>query len=524
MSKITDKITPKAIAIVAIIALSYMVYSWYTPIALDDYLFARYYLDVNGNSSDFSFRAFADYILSVRMNENGRLANYLCAPIVLWMPHWLWSITISFLITSTIVISAVLSSGKRRLSARMLIFVWGLSVIFLPWQDYSGLSVIDYALNYFLSWFLVLVTIICLIRVERSSVSHSRFFIMAVGAFFTGMVHESFSFALIATLFVIAVSKKFRLSEQWWGLFSALVVGELLCVTAPGIISRFGGAGGGKLHNLIYFVMFVKNTKLFFTAVFLTGTAMLFTKSGRRHLTSIFKDSVNRYCALCAAFAMLIHIIVFAPVRFSLASVAPTIILFTGALRSQTKFFAHFNRLFSAISLSLIMLFYGVLCYWQKQIFEEHEVLLQKIKKANGKIVYAETIRFAPWYTFSYVLDGLWFDGAQSDFLADYLKLERDRFFVLPESFENKSLSECSRIKIDGRGYYYQYEDFVFVESNYDIYLLPKHLTITMADGKTRGTQMTWHIYLDKDNRGWFIGIPEKKEIKGPFRRIAVGY
>lgn len=34
MSKITDKITPKAIAIVAIIALSYMVYSWYTPIAL----------------------------------------------------------------------------------------------------------------------------------------------------------------------------------------------------------------------------------------------------------------------------------------------------------------------------------------------------------------------------------------------------------------------------------------------------------------------------------------------------------
>lgn len=149
MSKITDKITPKAIAVVAVIALTYMVYSWYTPIALDDYLFARYYLDVNGNSSDFSFKALADYILSVRMNENGRLANYLCAPIVLWMPHWLWSITISFLITSTIVISAVLSSGKRRLSARMLIFVWGLSVIFLPWQDYSGLIVIDYALNYF---------------------------------------------------------------------------------------------------------------------------------------------------------------------------------------------------------------------------------------------------------------------------------------------------------------------------------------------------------------------------------------
>lgn len=509
-----------SVAVIAILMVYYTVYAWFTPIALDDYIFARYYLDVNGDSPSFSFTALADYILSVRDNENGRLANYLCAPIVLWMPHWLWSIIIGAIITSTIALSAWLASDKKYLSSRMLIFVWGLSAIFLPWQDYSGLIVIDYALNYFLSWFLILTTMISLLRVERGAVGYLQYGLMALGAFMAGMVHESFSLALIATLFVIAILKKLRLPAQWWGLFATLVIGLIICISAPGIISRISVAGSARHHDLMYFLMFVKHTKLLCTAVFLTGTAMFFTKSGRRHLTSIFKDSVNRYCALFAVFAMLIHIIVFAPVRFSMASVAPTIILLTGALRSQTKFFVRFNGLVSAISLSLIMLFYGVLCYWQKQIFEEHEVLLQKIKKANGKIVYAETIRFAPWYTFSYVLDGLWFDGAQSDFLADYLKLERDRFFVLPESFENKSLSECSRIKIDGRGYYYQYEDFVFVESNYDIFLLPKHLTITMADGKTCGTQMTWHIYLDKDNRGWFIGIPEKKEIKGPFRHI----
>lgn len=509
-----------SVAVIAILMVCYTVYAWFTPIALDDYIFARYYLDVNGDSPSFSFTALADYILSVRDNENGRLANYLCAPIVLWMPHCLWSIIIGAIITSTIALSAWLASDKKYLSGRMLIFVWGLSAIFLPWQDFSGLIVIDFALNYFLSWFLILTTMISLLRVERASVGYLQYGLMVLGAFMAGMVHESFSLALIATLFVIAILKKLRLPPQWWGLFATLVIGFIICISAPGIIGRISVTGSARHHDLMYFLMFVKHTKLLCTAVFLSGAAMLFNKSGRRHLTSIFKDSVNRYCALCAVFAMLIHIIVFAPVRFSMASVAPTIILFTGALRSQTKFFAHFNRLFSAISLSLIMLFYGVLCYWQKQIFEEHKVLLQEIKKANGKIIYADTIRFAPWYTFSYVLDGLWFDGFQSDFLADYLKLERGRFFVLPESFENKSLSECSRIKIDGRGYYYQYEDFVFVESNYDIFLLPKHLTITMADGKTCGTQMAWHIYIDKENRGWFIGIPEKKEIKGPFRHI----
>lgn len=524
MSKITDKITPKAIAVVAVIALTYMVYSWYTPIALDDYLFARYYLDVNGNSSDFSFKALADYILSVRMNENGRLANYLCAPIVLWMPHWLWSITISFLITSTIVISAVLSSGKRRLSARMLIFVWGLSVIFLPWQDYSGLIVIDYALNYFLSWFLVLVTIICLIRVERSSVSHSRFFIMAVGAFFTGMVHEGFSFALIATLFVIALSKKFRLSAQWWGLFSALAVGELLCVTAPGIISRFGGAGSGKLHDLIYFVMLVKKTKLFVPAVFLTGTAMVFTKSGRRHLTSIFKDSVNRYFALFAFFAIAIHIFVFAPSRFALASVAPTIILFSGALRSQTNFFIHFNKIISTASLSLLLLFYGTLCLWQKRIDEEHNILVSAIKNANGRTVFANTIRFTPWYTFSYVVDGLWFNGVQIDCLAEYLQFDGDRFLVLPKPFEDKDLCECPKIDIMGKGNFYQYKDYIFIEDTYDGMSLPKSLRFNMTDGRSKISPVVWHLYYDKDNRGWYVGIPEKKIIQGPFRHIVEGY
>lgn len=513
------RVNGASVAVVAIMMVCYAVYAWFTPLALDDYLFARYYLDVNGDSPSFSFKALAEYISSVRIFENGRLANYLCAPIVLWMPHWMWSIFISALITSTIVLSWWLASGKKHLSARTLIFVWALSVIFFPWQDYSGLIVIDYALNYFLSWFLILTTMISLLRVERASVSYPLFGVMAVGAFLTGMIHESFSLALVATLSVNAILRKLKLPAQWWVLFGALVLGSIICISAPGIIRRIS-LSGGRQHTFMYFVMLVKNTKFFFAAVFLIGLAMIFTKSGRRHLENIFKDSVNRYCALFAVFAMLIHIIVFAPVRFSLASVAPTIILFTGALRSQTKFFVRFNGLVSAISLSLIMLFYGVLCYWQKQIFEEHEVLLQKIKKANGKIVYAETIRFAPWYTFSYVLDGLWFDGAQSDFLADYLKLERDSFFVLPESFENKSLSECPRIEIGGRGYYYQYENFVFVESNYDILLLPKHLTFTMSDGKTCGSQMTWHIYIDKDNRGWFIGTPEKKEIKGPFRHI----
>lgn len=120
-----------AIIVIALMMLVYTIYSWVTPYAHDDYMFSRYYLDGNNHQESFSLTGLFNYISMVRNVENGRLANYLCAPIVMWMPHWLWSLLFGAIVTASVMLSARLSVGRKQVSARMIVFIWALSVIFL---------------------------------------------------------------------------------------------------------------------------------------------------------------------------------------------------------------------------------------------------------------------------------------------------------------------------------------------------------------------------------------------------------
>ena len=130
------------------------------------------------------------------------------------------------------------------------------------------------------------------------------------------------------------------------------------------------------------------------------GVIMSLSRSGRRHLSSIFANPINVFAALLALFATISIVAAYAPARSAMMAVPPTIILLVGSLQSHWNFPRYFSRIPSAIVLSLILIFYGGLIYWQNKIRQQNDIIVEAMRKAGGKPVYFDTIDYTPWYTF----------------------------------------------------------------------------------------------------------------------------
>lgn len=510
-----------AVIVMVAMMMVYTIYSWCTPYALDDYMFVGYYLDGNPDES-LSLSGLWNYISTVRSSENGRLANLLCAPIVMWLPHWLWAIFFGAIVTASITLSARLASGNRRVTAGMLIFVWALSVIFLPWQDFSGLVVIDYALNYLFSWLLVLLTLIALLKVEEKPMKSGYYCPAVFLAFLTGMVHESFSAVLVIAITTYAAIKKFRMSPQWWGIFVALVIGLIICLTAEGIIQRtIRTTGFERARDLMYFARLIYHTMSLCAIVGFVGFVMSFTKSGRVRLRSIFSRPVNIYMALVAFFAIISIIAVYAPARSAMMAVPPTIILLAGALQSQWNLSRYFSRISPAVVLALILTFYGGLIYWEHKIKLQNNVIVELMKNAKGRPVYFDTVRDTPWYTFDYPVNGLWhYYNAHQGYIAEYLGMDGSKLYVLPKVLENVDLKKCDKVIFENNEGFFQIGDYLLSDSRNDRYSLPDRFRFISEDGSFIDSGVNWKPFAACDSSVWCLGIPVKKEVKGPFLKI----
>lgn len=510
-----------AIIVMVAMMVVYTIYSWCTPYALDDFMFAGYYLDGNPDES-FTLSGLWNYISTVRSSENGRLANLLCAPIVMWLPHWLWALIFGAIVTTSITLSARLATGNKPVTAGMLIFVWALSVIFLPWQDFSGLVVIDYALNYLLSWVLVLLTLIFLLKVEEKTMRSSYYCPALFLAFLTGMIHESFSAVLLAAVTVYAAIKRFRMTSQWWGIYVALILGLIICLSAEGIINRvIRTTGLERPRDMMYFARLIYHTMSLCAIVGFVGIVMSFTKSGRSRLRDIFLRPVNVYVALIAIFATINIIAFYAPPRSAMMAVPPTIILLAGALQAQWNFTRYFSRIPSAVVMSLILTFYGGLIYWEYKIKLQNDVLFGLMKKANGRPVYFDTINDTPWYTFDYPVNGLWhYYDAHQGYIADYFGWDNSKRYVLPKVLENADLNKCDRIIFENNEGYFQIGNYLLSDSRNDRYLLPDRFRFISEDGSFIDSGVNWKPFDAGDSSVWCLGIPLKKEVKGPFVKI----
>lgn len=522
MTTLFQKITPKAIAVAAVMTITYIIFSWYVPVAIDDFTFMSYYLDLNGGDPSFSLSVLCGYIKSVWEIENGRLANYLCAPFLLWLPHWLRAILMGATISATYLISAKFAVGNNPLTGRVVVFVWALSVVFLPWHDYSGLMIVDYFLNYFFSWLLVLLTLACIFRLEKKNFNPLQYVFVIILSVATGLIHECFSLPLMGALGCVALINRFRMKPQWWGIFIALFIGYVICMSSPAILDRLmiTTTDTDKRAFLLNFLRILYHSVLLCVIVGIVAFIMLLSKSGRHRLKNILSNIQNQYFTFLSLFALCIVFVLVVTGRAAFLAITPMIIVATNGLYTESRFFRYFSAIPSGFVLLLLLAFYGPLIYWQKKIYEEHEAVYADVKRNIGKHVYHDTIITAPWYTFRYTTDGLWAVGYQYFGLSCHFHVDEDRLTVLPEVLKGADLSKCAKVEYAGDEDIYQIGDYLIVKGDVDQSRLSDDYIFYMANGKKRGSSICWRYFYDENGVKWTIGLPLRGPINGPFLRI----
>ena len=304
MVHINCRIIAISIIVLSMIVI-YAIFSWLSPVMIDDLMFWHKYLDANNGDATPSLLGYWCYIRDLWLYENGRLANMLCAPVVLWMPKIVWNVFLACVISCMYLISARIINNSWNFEPLLLVVVWIAYIFILPWHESNSLVIIDYALNYFLSTVVVLLTIWAAWHMEFSQMKNRYLYIgILLMGFVCGLFHEGFSFPLIATLFCIACLNCFKMNCQWWGLFVAVLIGMLICAGSPAIWERFFTSvdADSHFHLKPYIRMFIKNTTLF-AGISILMFVCAFFKRGRRCIKHVFSDQINVYLILLGIYS-----------------------------------------------------------------------------------------------------------------------------------------------------------------------------------------------------------------------------
>ena len=505
------------LGLIAIVMLAvYSLFAWYTPVAIDDYAFMRYYLEANNGSSGFSWSGMAGYISTVWNIENGRLANYLCAPVLLWMPHWLRALSLGLVISTSFILAARLASIKEHLTPPMLVVVWAGMAMFLPWRDISSLMVVDYALNYFLSGLFLLLTLAAAIRLEKSKMGNSLYSAAIIAAFCAGLCHECFGLPLIAAMGIVALMKRFSMPVQWWGLFAAVVAGTVLCLSSPAIWSRIIRWSGSLSIDFIHVCrLLVYSGFIFSFTCLIISCALLFTR-GRRWLRQIFSGSSSRYFGLIALFSAMIAAILRVEGRGFFLPDLSAIVLLAIMLRQGIKLL---NTEAVILGLMLLLLFYANIIRWQRNIYLEDLTVKEAITKSGGEAIYYDVIAETPWWTFRHPTVGLWHSSPHTVPYSNYIHREADSLaLVIPTILRDVDFNDCR--SLPGIGDYKQIGALILLPYNHDNDQLVRDVRIVDAEDSEKGSHIGYEYIKNVDGTLWYVGRPVNTGIHGPYKAI----
>lgn len=494
----------------------YSLFAWFIPVSIDDYAFMRYYLEANGGDPDFSWSGLTGYFSTVWNVENGRLANYLCAPVLLWIPHWLRALLLGLVISSTFILSARLASSKERLTPAMLVFVWALMAMFLPWRDISSLMVADYALNYFLSGLFLLMTLTAAVRLDDSKMGQGFYIAALIAAFCAGLCHECFGLPLISAMAIVALLNRFSMPVRWWGLFAAVVAGTAFCLSSPAIWSRLFSRADSLNLNIVQACRLLAYSGFIFSMVCFILFCGFFTIRGRRWLKQIFSVTVNRYFGLLGVFSAIIAEVLSVEGRgFFLADLSAVVIL--ANILCSTLRRIHFAAVISVAT--LLLLFYVEVIRWQIAVYYEDKDIKEALEESEGEAVYYDVMLDTPWWTLRHPTAGLWRRSSLAVMYSNYIHREADSLaIVLPTVLRGIDFNNCE--PVPGLDEFKQAGDVVLVPSYPDKDLRVWDMRVTTDEGDQGGTWVGYEYVKNIDGTLWCMGTPLKRGLHGPYRFV----
>lgn len=507
------------VATVAAMLAAYGAFSWLCPLMVDDFNFMVEYRAANCGSSAPSVGGVLAYVGEVWRDENGRLANMLCAPVALWVPKWLWALALGATMAALHVLAARMARGSWRIGA-LLPAVWVACILLLPWRDESSLIPLDFALNYLVSALLMLLTLWSAHRLEASAARALPYALMLTAGLLTGMVHEGASLPLLAALTLVAARRRAAMPRQWWGLYAALAAGALLLISSPGLCDRVVDSAHRHASTplLHYLHAFVRTTPLFAAAVAAAAVAAA-CRRGREAMKRIASDRLNAYLLIAAAAGAAMTIVLTAPKR---AAIWSSLLLIVLLFRIGVPWLAPRLRpravaAAAATMLAAACLFYAGVLHWQKRICDEYTAIMAELMAVGTEgFIYKDTIRFTPWWTLGHPTAGVWCRYAQAVHVNRLLGRANDASLVVPAALRDYDFAHPTPVA-SNRDCYQAGDMLLLKESDLEWGLTLHNWRITLADGTVAGVYLNM-IPHTVDGHAWIVGIPTRSHVRGPYR------
>ncbi len=367
----------------AIVGLMFILFYYYTPWLLDDYWFAKSYMNHNGGSSSFSFQALYQFAKTTRNFENGRLANVLAPVSTLMISHWLFAVLAGCL--CSLLIYLIVRSASVKAHMPLVISGTALaSIVCLPWRD--SMFVADFFLNYVLSSVLVLTLLLILNRVAKRNILGPVVFVVAcILALVSAWLHEGFSVPVCVGLGLYAIIHRFRLTWQWYMIAMFFIMGTLWVITAPGMWVRVENViGNGDEVNMAKRIIQFTPLLLPLSATF---AAICISPRGRRKLHVLFyRTSLAIYAgAAITSAGIAIFMCPWARVAWPAEMFMMIIVLMLGrdVLRQMSGKVA---RILSVASLLVFVAIMGYALFWQKKFYDENRQIVADMEIGNGTV------------------------------------------------------------------------------------------------------------------------------------------
>lgn len=423
-------------AILLTVAILYSIFSYFTPLQMDDYMFIDVYNRYNGGSDDFSFSALSKFFSEVRANDNSRFAN-LCSPLTTLVTPWrqIFPFLTGPMIAAMIWLTVRLSGPWRPRRWCVATAVWALTVLLLPWRN--SIFVPDYQLNYIYSAVITLAFIWLAIpgraRLRNPWLLCAGVILAAVA----GCWHEGFSATTCCALAVFGISRRLRLPRQWWMICLVYGAGTLWITFSPGVLTRT--AVETSRHVSLSTIRLLADQSAFV----LLGLSMLLfltLRPGRKALADAFKGEIFPAMFTIALTGTILSMVVTHTPRTSfwpaLCSIIAMLILWHKVigklLERKTTAIVTATVLYT---LCVAQSIYAIV--WQYRLYEDGKQIWSLIRNTDSNTIYYDILmpeRVSP-LTLYFPTRTLWISGFHFHSLS--LAIGRPGTIVVPTGLRN---------------------------------------------------------------------------------------
>lgn len=219
-------------------ALTYLV-----PVAVDDYMYINRWDGASAGGGSF-FDTLVHFLKNNRAIDNFRIANMLAPLFLLAEPFKALFPALNgvmLALTAWLCSRAALygspTGGRNR--CLVLMAVWALMIIFMPWR---WIFVLDFSLNYIWAAAINLLFIFSAIRLLRPDATTGWFVVGILLAMVAGGWHESFALPTLLGLCIFILAKGFKtVPPRFYAVVGLFTVSTLFFGLSPGIINRARG-------------------------------------------------------------------------------------------------------------------------------------------------------------------------------------------------------------------------------------------------------------------------------------------